>query len=829
MPFIQISNTHYKLLPKSIRLIGSLLICLLAQFAFAQGPLSANEQDLAFAQVHSGFYTVANDARIDLDSSLFITSKWYKLSRVPVITEGFRADFETGKCGWMNNDHVDSAKTALSGLKGMEHTKLALLIGAYYAFHSGFDKRYTNLGIAYLTQAKNESDKLHRADWSAECACLLSKCYFKQQNIPEGKKWAETVTNNVSLATYKTLNAKAWNYAGMYCPFTAETGTYRINCLQKALGLYIQLNDRANQINTLMNIAYINFAVGNLNQSKAAAMRSLSIQKASQFKYTQYTYDLLAYLAAVSSNNATLLEMAYAAYNSAEHSKDTVEMGHFYGRVAFGLSNLRNTDEYLKWEKKAFDFYRKHGGGDGNFWRLLQTNFDNGVGSTAENLSLIKNTWKLHAPTNDIDRQTAYISLGICYDNLKRYNLAQKYYAMANKLEAANIVTRGGMKNNQLTFLLGQSYYYMANYTQSRRYMQTLLKASSTGTFDKLLLKSVYNMMHRLDSVNKDYKSALRYFNMYANLGDTLAKANDYKQILDLNIKYETLQKEKNLQQLRAQHILELQKEAFTKKIGFGGFALLLFVIAMLYSRYYFNKKKNLRLEAQKVEIDLQNYALKNLNDKQKVLLTEKEWLLREIHHRVKNNLQTTMSLLNIQSAYIDNDVALATIRNSQRRMHTMSLIHQKLYQSEKLTTIDMAVYIKELTAYLKESFPGTGNINFELHTQPISLDISQAVPVGLIINEAVTNALKYAFPTTANGTISIFFTLDARPMYILIIQDNGAGLPEWFNDRPGSSLGMTLMKGLSDQLQGEIEIQSPPGTRITITFEPAELVPPND
>jgi two-component sensor histidine kinase len=162
--------------------------------------------------------------------------------------------------------------------------------------------------------------------------------------------------------------------------------------------------------------------------------------------------------------------------------------------------------------------------------------------------------------------------------------------------------------------------------------------------------------------------------------------------------------------------------------------------------------------------------------------------------------------------------------------MHTMSLIHQKLYQSEKLTTIDMAVYIEELTAYLKESFPGTGNVNFELHTQPISLDISQAVPVGLIINEAVTNALKYAFPTSGNGTISIFFTLDTSSiMYTLIIQDDGIGLPEWFNDRPGSSLGMTLMKGLTDQLQGQIDIQSPPGTRIAITFEPAELVPPGN
>lgn len=776
-------------------------------------------------QVSSGFFTVVKDARVDLDSSLLITSGRYGLSRIHVITEAIDNNYNQQNSDWIDQNQPEIAEKELSDLRGTEHANLLLAIGAYYTFHPGFHDHFTDLGIKYLLQAKQENDQLKRSEQSTQCAILLGKCYFKENNIAEGKRWFDTVTNNNNLKANKRLQAKAWNYEGMYCPFIAETTPFRINCLNKALKIYQQLNDKGNQINTLMDISYLSFAGGKLMDAKKSALSSLALQKSIQFPYTQFTYDLLAFYAQLSSDWPKVLEMAFAALNSAELNKDSLEMAHFYKRVSNGFTGLNNESEYLKWEKKALDAYEKHGG-DSEFWDLLISLANHNKTEDGRNvLSLIKSTWKTYPPANTIERQIAYLALGTCYQRQHNYKLGHKYFLLAAQLEARNRVLRGGMKNHFLVFKLSQSYFNIHNYKQSRKYAKMIIVRSRDDVpADKGEYLLYYNLMHQLDSAEHNYKSSIYYLHMYANLLDTINSKNESRQVIDINVKYETLQKEKRLQALKTQNLLEVQKAAYAKKITYWIVTVLLFTLIMIYSRYHFNKKSNRQLKMQKQEIDQQNSSLQSMNQKQQSLLTEKELLLREIHHRVKNNLQTSMSLLNMQSAYIDNEVALETIRNSQRRMHAMSLIHQKLYQSEKLTSINMAIYIDELTIYLKESFVGPGTINFELHVESFELDISQALPLGLIINEAVTNALKYAFPVKRYGVIYIFLERNLQNQYVLIIKDNGVGLPENFDITSNTSLGMNLMRGLSGQLLGEFSIQNNSGTQITVIINDTDL-----
>ncbi len=782
-------------------------------------------------QLSSGFNTVLRDARVDLDSSLFITSKRYKQSRVSTIAEGIDDAYTLKNCGWMDTGNIDSAKRQLAKMTGANHARLFLLIGAYYAFHPGFHQYDSDRGIAYLLQAKKETDALKLTKWSAQCACLLGKCYFKENNITEGKRWFSTVTNDARLITDKQIQAKCWNYEGMYCPFVAQTTLFRIDCLNKALKLYKALNDSGNQANTLMDISYLSFAGGKMNEAKDAATQSLALQKSTQFPYTQYSYDLLAFYALLASDSPKELEMAFAALNSAEKTNDSLEMAHFYKRISNGFIRLNNETEYNRWEKRAMEAYEKHGG-DSEFWDLL-TSFSNQYATPEDGkkvLNLIKKTWKNYPPANPVEKQTAYIALGSCYQRARNYKEAHSYYLLAEKLEQQNQVLKGGMINHYLTFKLCASYYFMKNYAMSRKYAKMLIYRPvndiPAGKDDFL---RYYFQMHQLDSVAHNYKSSIYYLHKYANLLDTISSKNESRQIIDINIKYETLQKEKKLQELKTQNILERQKDALTKKITYAGFGLLLFVIVMIYSRYYFNKKSNAQLKKQKEEIDDQNSSLQSMNKKQQSLLTEKELLLKEIHHRVKNNLQTSMSLLNMQSAYVDNEVALETIRISQRRMHAMSLIHQKLYQSEKLTSINMAIYIDELTIYLRESFIGPANISFELRIPPLELDIAQALPLGLIINEAITNSIKYAFPDRRKGMIYIFLEHTTNEYYLLTIRDNGTGLPDSFDSDSTNSLGMNLMRGLSEQLQGEFIIQNNHGTQITVTIKKTEPADNND
>ena len=177
------------------------------------------------------------------------------------------------------------------------------------------------------------------------------------------------------------------------------------------------------------------------------------------------------------------------------------------------------------------------------------------------------------------------------------------------------------------------------------------------------------------------------------------------------------------------------------------------------------------------------------------------------------------MSLLNSQSAYIDNAPALTAIHDSQHRVHAMSLIHQKLYNSENVSSIDMKFYIRELVSYLAESFNTGQRIRFEYDLEPLEMDVSQAVPLGLILNEAITNAIKYAFPNDRNGTITISLTNTSANNYLLTISDNGIGMPSQPGNRRAGSLGISLMTGLAEDLEGKFTIENDNGTRLKISF----------
>jgi PAS domain S-box-containing protein len=208
--------------------------------------------------------------------------------------------------------------------------------------------------------------------------------------------------------------------------------------------------------------------------------------------------------------------------------------------------------------------------------------------------------------------------------------------------------------------------------------------------------------------------------------------------------------------------------------------------------------------------------------------LKEKEVLLKEIHHRVKNNLGIVSSLLQMQSRRIQDSQASIILRDSQNRIASIALVHEKLYRSEDLADIDFALYIPDLTTHLFDSYNvSSSQIKLNIQVDDASLDIETAIPCGLIINELVSNALKYAFPGNCGGEIHVRFYQECEPLslglqqgkLILIIQDNGVGLPEKFDSKKAKTLGINLVQGLVKQLRGKLEIDSHQGTKFKITF----------
>ncbi|WP_158288392.1 tetratricopeptide repeat-containing sensor histidine kinase [Mucilaginibacter psychrotolerans] len=323
-------------------------------------------------------------------------------------------------------------------------------------------------------------------------------------------------------------------------------------------------------------------------------------------------------------------------------------------------------------------------------------------------------------------------------------------------------------------------------------------------------------LQYQLDSARSRPWEALKHLNLFMHLNDSLNTRNHDREINQLQIAYESEKKDLDISSLKQRASLRekiLISEKAARNFSMAGMALFLILTLLLFSRYRLKQKTNRELQIKQNAINGQNLSLKHL-------LNERDWLIKEVHHRVKNNLQIIISLLDSQSSYLLDENALVVLRESRHRMHSISLVHQKLYQDENLTGINIKDYISELIGFLKDSFGIEKKIRFELDVEPLLFDVSQVVPLGLILNEAVTNSIKYAFQNQSECVISIAVRATTDNFVEISIADNGCGLPPDFDIDSCSSLGMNLIKGLTAQIQGKLSVFSANGMHICIQVE---------
>jgi two-component sensor histidine kinase len=200
--------------------------------------------------------------------------------------------------------------------------------------------------------------------------------------------------------------------------------------------------------------------------------------------------------------------------------------------------------------------------------------------------------------------------------------------------------------------------------------------------------------------------------------------------------------------------------------------------------------------------------------------INEKEILLQEVHHRVKNNLQVISSILNLQSSYVKDENSLSILRESQNRIKSMSFIHESLYQTKDFSGIEFGGYILSLANNLVHSYSlEVGLVKLTTEFDDMHLSLDQAIPCGLIANELISNSLKYAFDKGQHG--ELFISAKHKDSKVtLIISDNGKGLPEGFDYENSDSLGLQLVYTLKDQLDASIQVFTKKGTKYLITFD---------
>jgi two-component sensor histidine kinase len=292
---------------------------------------------------------------------------------------------------------------------------------------------------------------------------------------------------------------------------------------------------------------------------------------------------------------------------------------------------------------------------------------------------------------------------------------------------------------------------------------------------------------------------AMLHLQKQTSLKDSAYSLDKTKLFYDLESKYNRTVQAKEIATLSTENQLSKiqlsnsRRWLYTLVFGFVGIGLLL------------------------IRIFQSNRKIKEQNQIITKALDEKDTLLREIHHRVKNNLQFISSLLSLQSDHIENDQALEALKEGQDRVQSMALIHQNLYQDDNLTGIDIRAYFEKLTQNLFDSYnisPDT--IKLKMDIQPLNLDVDTVVPLGLIINELVSNALKYAFSDQIASTITVEIK-EKDEALTLLVKDDGIGLEE---SQLGESFGYRLIRAFNDQLDAKLEVDGKDGTTIKMAIK---------
>jgi len=306
-----------------------------------------------------------------------------------------------------------------------------------------------------------------------------------------------------------------------------------------------------------------------------------------------------------------------------------------------------------------------------------------------------------------------------------------------------------------------------------------------------------------------DYKSAFEFLILSKNAYDTLYNEENSRQINELSAVYETSEKEKEIQQLSLTNLISVTQLKASKKIrNYFILSTILFLglTVVAYKAFTNNRRKKELLNAQNKIIETS--------------LSEKELLLREIHHRVKNNLQIVSSLLSLQSNYISDEKALDAVKESKNRVQSMAIIHQNLYMDENLVNISVKTYIENLTSYLFNSYNiKEDKIQVKMDIDNIQLDVDTLVPLGLVLNELINNCLKYAFPGNNAGIIEVILKQEGS-LLKLSVNDNGVGFEGDASHFNQNSFGHKMINAFIKKLKGEMKIKNNDGTKISIEIK---------
>lgn len=482
-------------------------------------------------------------------------------------------------------------------------------------------------------------------------------------------------------------------------------------------------------------------------------------------------------------------------------------IAHSYNNIGLVYRSRKDYRNAVKFYKQSYRLKESINDENGmlnsliNVGAAFQTNgqFDSAYHYGLRALQLAK---KINS-TEDISASKENIAASLV--NLKRPDEAMKYLEETDK-DSALLQNKRQLITHSETY--GDMYLQKNDIASAMKHYQIGLQAAKSN--NRLEAMEVfYRKLSRAFYRQGKYLDAYDFLDLSKSISDTLLNTENSRQVNEMSAVYETAEKEGRIQNLSAENALnisEAKRRSRERNYFIISSLLFLSLAAVAYKALTGNRKK-------KEQLDKQNKIIEKS-------LAEKEILLREIHHRVKNNLQIVSSLLSLQSNYIKDEQALDAVKESRNRVQSMSLIHRNLYQEDNLTGINVQVYIENLTDNLFESYNiQPGRIKLSKEIEPINLDVDTVIPIGLILNELITNSLKYAFAAGREGIIKVILKEQNENLY-LSVYDNGIGLPPDFEPGAKKSFGHKMINAFLQKLKGEIKMYTEDGTKVDIVIK---------
>jgi two-component sensor histidine kinase/glutamine amidotransferase PdxT len=445
-------------------------------------------------------------------------------------------------------------------------------------------------------------------------------------------------------------------------------------------------------------------------------------------------------------------------------------------------------------------------------------------GNDDKAIELLNASLTINRDKKDVKREANSLrNFGEIAFDRNEFGKAKDYFIQSIALDASiNNIENAA----EIRVLLGRAWRALGKESKALTEFEAALVYATKMKLGSMAVE-VHQELANTFSAQGNFSDAYKHLQLSSTKKDSLLNEQKVKALKEMEVRYQLSIKEAKIQELNIQKALadtevelkarEAQETRWALLAVTLGSVLLVVLVFIVIRNNRNGNRLNQVLEEQK-------QAIEEKNDVISESLLEKESLLKEIHHRVKNNLQVISSLLNLQSSSLSNREAQEAIKEGQNRVKSIALIHQKLYQTEDLSQVDFRDYSKQLISFLSATFKVPNKkVETLVIASNIQLDIDTAVPLGLIINELVTNSYKYAFVNSDLGRIKVEL-IQSDDGLKLQVSDNGVGFPEELDVASSKTLGLRLIYMLSRQLKGTVAWQNEGGVHFSLSFQETSL-----